>query len=170
MASGSRAAIVACAAFVIASTAQLDAQGSAAATRGRAKRTSPVRPSALAHLVDEMAGQSVRVSHARVVGVLNPQAFLIESATSFPAMLGTRDRILVLVDGDGALRVSPEMIVGTNVIVTGVARTLVGMQVTREVTWPAQLTREVVGRLEIRAAVLATSVQTAEGVELAKVD
>jgi hypothetical protein len=47
-----------------------------------------------------------------------------------------------------------------------VARTLLGLQVTREVSWPEGLTPEAVQRLEVRAAVLATSVQTAEGIEL----
>jgi hypothetical protein len=51
-------------------------------------------------------------------------------------------------------------------MVTGVARTLLGVQVTAEVPWPPELTPEVVKRLEIRAAILATSVQTAEGIEL----
>jgi hypothetical protein len=85
-------------------------------------------------------------------------------------MLGTRDRILVLVEGGGSLRVSADLVVGSNVVVVGIARTLVGVQITREVRWPVQLTREAVNRLEIRAAVLARSVQTPEGVELAGVD
>jgi hypothetical protein len=34
------------------------------------------------------------------------------------------------------------------------------------VAWPAELTQDMVERLEIRAAVLATSVHTADGVEL----
>jgi len=125
-----------------------------------------VRPSALASLIDELAGQTVRVRNARVVGVFNPRAFLIESLTPFPAMLGTRDRILVLVGGGAALRVAPATIVASSVMVVGVARTLLGVQVTGEVPWPPELTPDVVKRLEVRAAVLATSVQTAEGVEL----
>lgn len=132
----------------------------------RAQAMNAVRPSALAHLIDELAGQTVGVRNARVVGVFNPRVFLIESATHFPAMLGTRDRILVLVAGDAALRVAPAALVASSVVVVGVARTLLGMQVTAEVPWPAQLTREVIERLEIRAAILATSVQTAEGVDL----
>jgi hypothetical protein len=123
---------------------------------------SPVRPSVLAHLIDELAGHKVRVRHAKVVGVFNPQAFVIES---FLAMLGTRDRLIVLVEG-AELHVSAEAVVGANVVVAGVARTLLGLQTTREVPWPPELTREAIKRLEIRAAVLATSVQTAEGVEL----
>ena len=125
-----------------------------------------VRPSALASLIDELAGQRVRVRNARVVGVLNPRVFLIESLTSFPAMLGTRDRILVLLDGGATLRVAPATIVASSVTLVGVARTLLGVQVTGEVPWPPELTRDVVKRLEVRAALLATSVQTAEGVEL----
>jgi hypothetical protein len=40
------------------------------------------------------------------------------------------------------------------------------MQVSREVPWPKELSPEAVERLEIHAAVLASSVRTAEGVEL----
>jgi hypothetical protein len=43
---------------------------------------------------------------------------------------------------------------------------LLGVQVTGEVPWPAVLRPEMLERLEIRAAVMATSVRTAEGVEL----
>ena len=50
--------------------------------------------------------------------------------------------------------------------VVGVARTLLGVQVSREVPWPPELTPQMVKRLEIRAAVLAASVHTADGVEL----
>jgi hypothetical protein len=125
-----------------------------------------VRPSALASLIDELAGRTVRVRNARVVRVLNPRVFLIESLTSFPAMLGMRDRILVVVGGGAALRVAPATIVASSVMVVGVVRTLLGVQVTGEVPWSAELTPDVVKRLEVRAAVLATSVQTAEGVEL----
>jgi hypothetical protein len=125
-----------------------------------------VRPSALASFIDELAGRMVRVRNARVVGMFNPRAFLIESATSVPVMLGTRNRLLVLVDESTALRVAPATIVGSNVIVFGVARTLLGVRVTSEVTWPPELAENVVKRLEVRGAVLAISVQTAEGVEL----
>ena len=128
-------------------------------------RISPVRPSVLAHLIDELAGHKVQVRYARVVGVFNPRAFLIESATSFFAMLGARDRVIVLVE-DAELHVSAEAVVGESVVVAGVARTLLGLQTTREVPWPPELTREAIKRLEIRAALLATSVQTADGVEL----
>ncbi len=71
----------------------------------------------------------------------------------------------MLVD-EGALRVDAAAIVGSDVTVLGTARTLLGMQVTGEVPWPPILTRDVTERYEIRAAVLATSVQTADGVEL----
>jgi hypothetical protein len=138
--------------------------GSAGQVRGSAAVT--VRPAALASLIDELAGRAVRVPTSRVVGVFNPRAFLIESAMSLPAMLGNRDRILVLVDEGAALRIAPGTIVGSNVVVFGVARTLIGMQVTSEVPWPPELTQDHVKRLEVRAAVLATSVQSPEGVEL----
>jgi len=124
-----------------------------------------VRPAMLAGHVALLAGHSVRVPNARVVGVFDPHVFLIESQTLLRPLVGFRDRVLVFVEG-GTLRVSPETLVASSVTVSGVARTLLGMQVSREVPWPAALTRDAVERLEIRAAVLATSVRTAEGVDL----
>jgi hypothetical protein len=56
--------------------------------------------------------------------------------------------------------------VSSSVTVSGVARTLLGMQAGGEVAWPTELRPEVVERLEIHAAVLATSIQTPEGIEL----
>jgi hypothetical protein len=124
-----------------------------------------IRPSTLAQQVSELAGHAVRLPYARVVGVFEPNVFLIETDTRFRPFIGNRQRVVVLIDR-GALRVSPASLVSSTVTVLGVARTLLGMQVTREVPWPSVLNRDLVERLEIRAAVLATSVQTAEGVEL----
>jgi hypothetical protein len=124
-----------------------------------------LRPSMLAKNIDELAGRSVKILNARVVGVFEPHAFLIESATRYEEMLGERDRILVLIDG-AKLRVSDEVLVASTVNVLGVARTLLGVKVTAEVPWPVKLDSELVRRLEVRAAVLATSVRTPEGTEL----
>ena len=124
-----------------------------------------VRPSALAAQISELAGQTVRVPYSRVVGVFNPRVFLIDTATRLPPLVGNRHRVVVLV-APGSLKVAPEAIVASTVTVLGVARTLLGMQVSREVPWPTELRPDVVQRLEIRAAVLANSVRTAEGIEL----
>jgi hypothetical protein len=134
------------------------------AAAGDAMRTR-VNPGALAELVDELGGREVRLPRAHVLVVLNPRAFLVESASSLRPMMGNLDRVLVLVER-GELRVNPATLVGWNVTVLGKARTLLGLQVTREVPWPPELTREVLERFEIRAAVLASSVQTADAVEL----
>jgi hypothetical protein len=135
-----------------------------AARRG-ARIAPTVRPSTLADSIDELAGHHVRVPYARVVGLFDPSTFLIESAMPLPLAIGNRDRVLVLVEG-GALRLPAASIVSSTVTVVGVARTLLGVQVTAEVPWPAKLDRETVERLEVRAAILATSVQTADGIEL----
>jgi hypothetical protein len=124
-----------------------------------------VRPAALAELIDELGGRSVTLPKARVISVLNPRVLLIESASLLPAVNGNFDRVLVFVDA-GALRVDAATIVGANIRVFGTARTLLGMQVSGEVPWPKELTRAVLQRFEIRAAVLATSVRTADGVDL----
>ena len=119
----------------------------------------------LALSIEEVAGLDVRMLNARVVRVFEPHAFLIELATRYEEAKGRRDRILVLIDS-GKLRVPDDAIVASIVNVTGVARTLAGVQVTAEVAWPAELNRDLVRRLEVRAAVLATSVATPDGIEL----
>lgn len=124
-----------------------------------------VHPAALAELIDELGGRYVTVPKARVIVVLNPRAFLIESAGSLPATKGNLDRVLVMIRR-GQLGVAPALLVNSTVKVGGVARTLLGIQVTREVPWPPELTADLVKRLEIQAAVLATSVHTPDGVEL----
>jgi hypothetical protein len=124
-----------------------------------------VRPFTLASSVSEFAGHSVRVPGARIVEVYDPRVLVIDTAARFTAVRGFRDRIVVLIQ-PGALRQAPELIVGSTVTVSGVARTLLGVQVTAEVPWPSALGRKLIERLEIRAALLATSVQTADGVEL----
>jgi hypothetical protein len=136
-----------------------------AQTEGRRALSLTVRPATLAGEIEELAGYSVRVPYARVVGVFNPHALVIDSASTMAPLLGNRNRLLVLVEAR-ALNVPATLVVGSTVTVVGVARTLVGVQVSREVPWPVELRPDVVKRLEIRAAVLARSVQTADGVEL----
>jgi hypothetical protein len=128
-----------------------------------------LRPNGLAQLIDEVGGRPVTLPRARVLAVLNPQSLLIESASPLQATIGMLDRVLVLIDG-GELRLDAASLSGADVRVAGTARTLLGLQVTSEVAWPRQLTPDMVKRLEIRAAVLATSVRTADGVELTRRD
>jgi hypothetical protein len=135
------------------------------ASNPRRGATVSVRPGVLAAGIEELAGATVRVPYARVVGVFNPRVLVVDTATRVPPVLGHRGRVLVLIE-ERTLSVPPTLIVGSTVTVVGVARTLTGMQVTREVPWPSEVSPEVLKRLEIRAAVLAGSVQTAEGVEL----
>ena len=127
--------------------------------------TTVVRPAMLAYHIDSFAGQQIRMPYARVIGVLQPDVFVVDSRADLPPIIGNRARVLVFVSGT-SLRVDPTMLVGQTVTVTGVARTLLGMQVSAEVPWPAVLTPDRVEHLEIKAAVLAKSVQTADGVDL----
>ena len=145
-------------------TSRQPVPGSPARPAGEPVRTQ-LHPGAFAELIDEIGGRQIRLPRARVLVVINPRIFLIESVSPLPAIVGNLDRVLVLVQ-EGALRVDAAAMVGSNVTVLGTARTLLGLQVTGEVPWPAILTREVTERFEIRAAVLATSVQTTDGVEL----
>jgi hypothetical protein len=147
-------------AVISVSTVATDAQ-----TEGWRTMSVTIRPATLAGQIEEFAGHSVRVPYARVVGVFNPQALVVDTATTLPPTLGNRERVLVLVE-ERALNVPAALIVGSTVTISGVARTLLGVQVTREVPWPVELSPDVVKRLEIRAALLARSVQTADGIEL----
>ena len=124
-----------------------------------------VHPAALVHMIDEIGGRRVRVVTAKVITVLNPRAFLIETGDLLEPLPGGYDRVLVLID-DGALRVDANAIVDQKVRINGIARTLLGMQTSKEVPWPPELTRDALKRYEIRAGVLARSVQTSDGVEL----
>lgn len=126
-----------------------------------------LHPSALVQLIDYLGGRQVSLPQAKVVSVINPRAFLVESTGPLAGTPGKLNRVVVLVDR-GALAVEPEALVGSTVRVVGIARTVLGMQVTREVPWPPELTRDIVRRYEIRAAVLSSSVATPDGVELTR--
>ena len=134
--------------------------------RVAARRELILRPAALVSLIGEVAGFNVRVPYARVVGLFDSQSFLIDTAAQIPeSLFGFRDRVLVLLDG-AKLRMPAEDLVASTVTVEGVARTLLGVQAAADVPWPSRLNSDAVKRLEVRAAVLATSVRTADGVEL----
>lgn len=156
--------------FLRLSVALLAAAGAVHVTLGaqsaeRRASTITVRPATLAAAIEELAGFDVRVPYARVVGVFTPRVLMVDTATRLPPAPGHRDRLLVFVES-GTLSVPAAAIVGSTVTISGVARTVLGMQVTREVPWPEEITPDLVTRLEIRAAVLARSVHTAEGVQL----
>jgi hypothetical protein len=115
--------------------------------------------------IDALAGLHVKILNARIVEVLEPSAFLIEAATRYRKIPRQRDRILVLVDR-AALRVPGDTMTSSTIAVVGIGRTVLGMRAAGDVQWPVGLDDERIERLEVRAAVLATSVQTAEGTEL----
>jgi hypothetical protein len=135
------------------------------ATAGRRDVPARVRPVVLGELIDDLGGQRVTLLQASVVSVINPSMFVVEPANPLRYWLTTRHRMLVAIDA-GALRVDAAALVRVKVTVNGVARTPLGLQLTREVPWPPALTRDALERDDIRAVVLATSVQTADGVEL----
>jgi hypothetical protein len=124
-----------------------------------------LHPGALAQMIDELGGHEISLLRAKVVSVLNPQALLVESAGSLEPARGFLNRVIVLIQG-GTIRLAPRTLVGTTVRVTGRARTVHGIQVSREVAWPPELTADVVRRYEIRAAILTSAVSTSDGVGL----
>ena len=119
---------------------------------------------AVVPLLEQLGGRRIHVVNAALVAVLNPQAFVIEPATRLRTA-ANRQRVLILVER-GALAVNPELALDRTVEVFGTARTVLGAQVTREVPWPEELTRENIRRYEVGAVVLASSVKTSDGVEL----
>ncbi|MGE5815280.1 MAG: hypothetical protein ACM36C_12390 [Acidobacteriota bacterium] len=125
----------------------------------------PLPASTLVDFIQTFAGQAVRIQNARVVGLIAPNVFLIEPATRYLKDMGQRDRMAVFIEG-GQLRIDPELLVGAIVELEGTARTVLSVQASGDVEWPAKLNPQTIDRLEIRAAVIATSVRTAEHTEL----
>jgi hypothetical protein len=157
--------------FVVAITVciVLAADGARAQTEHRfAPGTPPisVRPSALAQVVSELAGSPVSVQRARILWVIDSHAVVIESDSLFDPTWRDRDRVLVLVERNRSLAIPRPPVAIAPVNVVGIARTLLGIQAAQDVPWPQALTRREIERLRVRAAILATSVRTADGVEL----
>ncbi len=142
--------------------ASFDRPALPAAAMGAIRQEITVHSPGLASLIEELAGFQVRVPYARVVDLIDSRAFLIDSAVSRRAF-GQRDRVLVLVDA-GMLRVPEDTLRSSTVIVEGSARTILGLQASGAM--PPQLDPDELRRLDVRAAVVATSVRTADGVEL----
>lgn len=125
-----------------------------------------VRPSALAQVVSELAGSPVNVQRARILWVIDAHAVVIESDSVLEPRWRDRSRVLVLVERNRALAIPrPPVSIGP-VNIVGIARTLLGIQAGQDVPWPPALTRHEIERMDIRAAILASSVRTPDGVEL----
>ena len=131
-----------------------------------ARRLSEIQlhPAGLSQLITEVGGMPVRLARVRVLALVSPRVLLVESASMLQATVGNLDRVLVI--AERALRVDNAAIAGSDVQIAGVARTLLGVRLSGEVAWPAELTPEMVKRLEVRAAVQASSIRTSDGVEL----
>ena len=151
--------------IVFAATAVVAAQ---APSRRMAPGEPPItmRPSALAQVVGEMAGYAVNVPGARILWVVDPHALIVESDSSMGPRWRDRGRVLVLLQRGRSLTIPRPPVAIAPVTILGVARTLLGVQAGRDVPWPEPLTPRELERLDVRAAVLASSVRTADGVEL----
>jgi hypothetical protein len=136
--------------------------------RRLARGTPPVtmQAGALARLVGEMAGYSVTVPRVRILWVVDAHALVVESDSLFDPTWRDHNRVLVLIERGRSLAIPRPPIAIAPVTVVGVARTLLGIQAGHDVPWPGALTRHELDRLDVRAAILASSVQTADGVEL----
>lgn len=142
--------------------AQLRQRSLAAVT---AARDIGVRPEALTDFPEELGGLRVRLPESRVVEVLGPTALIVQPIGKWSKTVPWTDRLLVLIQ-HGTLRTDSEWLADSSVRVRGVARTPLGIQLTREVPWPQRLTKERAAKQGVRTVILATSVQTLDGVEL----
>lgn len=136
--------------------------------RRLARGTPPltVQASALAQMVGEIAGYRVIVPRARILWVVDAHAMVVESDSQFGPTWRDRSRVLVLIQRGKSLAVPRPPVAIAPVTIAGVARTLLGIQAGHDVPWPDSLTRRELERLDVRAAILASSVQTPDGVEL----
>src|SRR5262245_10533590 len=125
-----------------------------------------VRPSALAQVVSELAGSPVSVQRARILWVIDPHAIVIESDSVFDPTWRDRDRVLVLLERNRSLAIPRPPVAIAPVNVVGLARTPLAIHAAQDVPWPPALTRRQIDRLRVRAAILASSVRTSDGVEL----
>jgi len=125
-----------------------------------------VRPSALAQLVSAIAGTPVQVPGARILWVVDPHAIVIESDSLFEPTWRDHSRVLVVLERTRSLAIPNPPIAIAPVDVTGIAKTLLGIQAGQGMLWPPALRRREVERMDIKAAVLATSIRTSDGVEL----
>jgi len=125
-----------------------------------------VRPSALALMVSEIAGTPVNVPHARILWVVDAHAIVIESDSLFEPTWRDHSRVLVVLERSRSLAIPNPPVAISPVDVTGIARTLLGIQASQDVPWPRALTRREIERMDIKAAILASSVRTSDGVEL----
>lgn len=128
-----------------------------------------LHPFALAQSRGEFAGYPVKLLHARILRVIDAHAMVIESDPAFGPTRLDRGRVLVVVERNRLLAIPSQPVAIAPITVVGIARTLLGIQAGHDVPWPSALRKRDVHRLDIRAAVLATSVRAPEGVELTSI-
>jgi hypothetical protein len=121
---------------------------------------------ALLDSIDTIAGHRVQIVNARVLEVVEPRTIVVEANTHYRTLRGQRDRILVFV-ADGSHRNLAQLAIGSPVTIEGVARTLLSLRTTNEVSWPARLDADEVDDLEVRGAVVGAALVTAEDTRVA---
>src|SRR5262245_45529274 len=125
-----------------------------------------VRPSALAQMVGAIAGTPVQVPFARILWVIDAHSIVIESDSLFDPTWRDRSRVLVVLERSRFLAIPNPPVAIAPVDVTGIARTLLGIQASKDMLWPLALRRREIERMDIKAAILASSIRTSDGVEL----
>ena len=96
-----------------------------------------MHPSALAQLIDQLGGRQISLPRAKIVSVINPRAFLVGiGRVRWRQHRGNTIAWSSSSTGGTIARWIRCMLVGMTVRITGIARTVLGMQVAREVPWP----------------------------------
>jgi hypothetical protein len=116
--------------------------------------------------IDTIAGHRVRILDARVLDVVEPRVILVEANTHYRTLRGQRDRVLVFA-ADGGDANGAQLAIGSPVIVEGIARTLLSVRATSDVSWPASLDADDVKELEVRGAIVRAAIVTAEDTAIA---
>ena len=120
-----------------------------------------VRPDTLARFLHDFAGLRVRVVSGVVHGIASPRVFRLKNEPS-TRYSHRPDEVAVVVDtGDVVVRE------GAAVVVTGVARTLLGAEMNSDRPFPSltEAERNAVATLPV---VMASSVRTPDGVQLVR--
>jgi uncharacterized UPF0146 family protein len=122
-----------------------------------------LRPATLALFINQVAGLRVRVINGVVDDIASPRVFTLKNERSAVYPRRPNQVAIVLDSGRAVVRV------GAPVVVTGIARTLLGAESNSQRPFPV-LTESERKAVEERALVMASSVDTPDGVHLVRPD
>ena len=149
------------AATVIAGATQLAHAGQHPNPDASALPAVRLRVDTLAEFITQVAGLRVRVVNGVVDEIASPRVFTLRNERGMRYLTGPPEVAIVLLAGEAIIRKDAP------VVVTGMARTLLGAEMSREQPLPA-LTNDERGAITNRPIVVASSVETPGGVQLVR--